>query len=73
MIESGEGFSQKLERGEYRIDIYNDLNIGVTLHIWRTVGSKDKDHGRVTLSKKDIEELIENLEYMKDNIEFLEF
>lgn len=66
-MKSFEGINIDLEQKNYRIVLENNLNIGVSMKLRRDKAGV-KDHGSIFLSEKDIDALIEGLQYMKDNL-----
>ncbi|MBI6040261.1 hypothetical protein [Clostridium perfringens] len=70
MLENSEGKIVNLEQKGYKIEMYNVFNSRVRILFRRYKGGTMKDHGSITISKDDLDELINALEFMRDHINF---
>lgn len=66
------GIEINLEEKQYRIELINESNYGIRMNLRRDIGHKTKDHGSIFLQKEDIDSLIEALNHMKENINWIE-
>lgn len=67
-MELFDGLDIELEHKGYRIELEKSLNGGVRINFRRDIGGRTKDHGTMCLDMKDVDKLIEGLQYMKENI-----
>lgn len=67
-MEPFEGLEQDLDNNGYKIGLYKTFT-GIEILFRRHFRGTQKDHGRMCLSKNDLDKFIENLEYMRAHLE----